>query len=144
MTDARDDELVARVRAAMSEPGDRSPDLVDMIMTGYDLTVSDALVAELVEEPELVPVRSDEDEGRFFSFTAGDVSLHFEVLESSVLGEVEPATQGKITLQQADEARTADVSESGAFEVDRVGAGPLRLLFEPEEGAAIVTEWILP
>ena len=143
MTNRNDDELLRRVRNAILREGDNSPDLVDMVMVGYDLTMTDVVVAEVLEDPASVEVRSAA-ESRFFTCVAGGVTLRFELLDDSVVGEVEPAGAGRVTLQQAGEEHSGDVTDSGAYAVDCPASGPFRLLYEPTSGTPVVTEWILP
>ena len=139
-----DARMLDELRAAVSNESDRSDELIDMIMTGYDLTMSGTRVAELIEESELVAVRSDEPGSRFWSGVIDDVRFEIEVGETSVVGSIEPAMPGRILLHQPEGLTSAEVTPSGSFEVARPSDAPFRLYFQPVEGDPIATSWILP
>jgi hypothetical protein len=139
-----DARMLDELRAAVSNDGDRSEELIDMIMTGYDLTMSGTRIAEMIEESELVAVRSDEPGPRFWTGVVDDIRFDIEVGETSVVGSIEPAMPGRILLHQPEGLTSAELTASGSFEVARPTDAPFRLYFQPVEGDPIATSWILP
>ncbi|MDH4119667.1 MAG: hypothetical protein OEW30_19975 [Acidimicrobiia bacterium] len=144
MKDPTDDEMVEELRAALTDARDGGPDMVDMIMTGYDLTVTDALVARIVEAGEPVAMRSDADGPRFVVCEGGGVTVSFEIVDGTIVGDIHPVSGTDLFLEQALGTTTVDVSTTGAFEATLPSRAPFRLRYQPIEADPIVTEWILP
>lgn len=141
-----DAQMIEELRAAVSRQEDHSDELIDMIMTGYDLTMSGARIAELIEESATaVAVRSAETaESRFWSCVVGDIRFDIEVGESLVIGSIEPAMPGRMILHQPDGLTSAVITAAGSFEVELRSDAPFRLYFQPTDGDPIATSWILP
>lgn len=137
-----------QVQRAMRRPGDESEDLVEMVMMGYDLTVSNGQIAELVDDSWVsgsVATRSDgEAEPRFLSFEVAGLRFEFEIDGDSVLGTIDPPQAGRIVLQQPGPAGESAIGRSGSFEVTLVSDSTFRLVFEPEQGDSVATGWIMP
>lgn len=141
-----DAQMIEELRAAVSREADQSDELIDMIMTGYDLTMSGARVAELIEEAaSSMATRSSETaESRFWTCVVDDIRFDIEVGESLVIGSIEPAMPGRMILHQPDGLTSAVITGAGSFEVPLGSDAPFRLYFQPTEGDPIATSWILP
>lgn len=143
-----DERLLGVLRSSLRMPGDGSEDLVEMVMTGYDLTVSSGVTAFVSEDTGvtgLAPVRSaDAAEPRFITCEAAGLTFEFEIDGSAVIGAIDPPRAGRVCLQQPDAVADTQVTRSGSFEVSLRGTSPFRLVFEAEDGETIATEWVLP
>lgn len=143
-----DERTLELIKSATTEPGDASEDLVEMVMMGYDLTVSNGPIAMIAEDTALtglVAVRAgDEGEPRFVSCEAEGVLFEFEIERSRVIGTIDPPKAGRVVLQQPQETGSCGIGRSGSFELALNGASPFRLVYESESGDTIATEWILP
>ena len=139
-----DDRVLRDLSDALSRPSDTDQDTIDMIMTGYDLTMTGARIAELIEQEELAPTRSDDEASPFYTCVVDDIRFDFEVLADTVVGSIDPPMRGRLILHQPEELATADTTESGSFEIDRPSNAPFRLHFQPDDGEPIATPWILP
>lgn len=143
MSDA-DNELFELLRTALESDTDSDEDLIDMIMTGYDLTASGARVVEAIERSELANTRSSADAPRFWTCTVDDLRFDFELAGESVVGSIVPVAAGRMILHQPDGIASVELSETGSFEVTRLSDGPFRLYYQPSEGEPVATGWILP
>lgn len=146
---AAERRTLERVRRAVERPGDGSDDVVEMVMMGYDITVAGGSIAAILEDSDLtgsVPTRSSGggEEPRFISCEAAGTRFEFEIDGSTVIGTIDPPQAGRIVLQQPEPGGASTIGRSGSFEVSLASERPFRLVFEPEHGEHIATEWILP
>ena len=143
-----DERTLEMIRRAVAEPGDASEEVVQMVMMGYDLTVSNgpiAIVAEDTALTGLVAVRAGYgEEPRFVSCQADGVLFEFEIEKSRVIGTIDPPQAGRIVLQRPEPAASCEIGRSGSFELALDGTSPFRLVYETEAGESIATEWLLP
>lgn len=139
-----DRELLEQVRASLSADSDSDDDLIDMIMTGYDLTMSGTRVAEAIEQSALAATRSDDGSPRFWTCVVDEVRFEFELADSGVIGSIEPPIRGRMILHQPEGLTSVEVTPAGGFALDRPSDAPFRLYFQPQDGDPIATAWILP
>lgn len=153
MSDWRDDlteeELLDLLQSAVEERATPADSMVDMIMTGYDITNVDAQLAELVEDvrlTELESIRADNSLVRLVSFASGDLRFEFEIRPDApeISGHLEPVMPGSLTLEQAASRQTIELGSLAEFEFSLTSTAPFRLRYQPPSGRTIVTEWILP
>jgi hypothetical protein len=147
----QDEALIEQLRIAMS--GETPPaSVTDAAKAALTWLRVDAELAELLSdsaldaEPALargaVVVRS-------VSFSAGDTIVELEVHPDgdrrTLLGQLSPAAQRKIVIQQADGAGSASAQsdELGRFRITLEQAGTVRLrIADDESDTAIETAWI--
>jgi hypothetical protein len=155
-----DDELLDEVRAALGSKLPVPDAMVELIMTGYDITNLDSHLAELVEDTllsEAAGVRSSaaalpSSETRLLTFRYGEVTIEVELgpVAPHLVGHVDDAEApdgpegGSIHLDQAGRVASADLDDLGAFELTVTSGRPFRLRYQPPSGDPVVTDWLLP
>lgn len=105
----------------------------------------DAELAELLEAGAAEPAgaRGGSSAGVLsFQVRDGSVTLDVEVRDGTVTGQLQAAGTWQLTLQTAaaDTVGSA-VDAMGRFSVNRVPAGPVRLLLRREDGRAVRSDW---
>jgi hypothetical protein len=144
----RDEETLARLRGALRRRGDDSPDIVDMVMTGYDLTMENGPIAAISEDTAvsgLAPTRAGGAvEPRFITCEANGVVFEFEIDGERIIGTIDPARSGRVVLQQDEVREEATIGRSGSYELTLSGSAPFRLVLESDDGTSVSTEWVLP
>lgn len=141
------DEFRDELRDALGYTNGVDPDLVDMILTGYDIAGLDVTVAEVTYDSfasDLVPVRA-EDMPRMLTAEGAGITIEFEIsaARSGLSGQVDPPTPGKIILDQLGNAHELELHPSGSFAFD-LNSGPFRLRLVTADGDSIATEWLEP
>lgn len=144
-----DAELIDLLRDAVEERTRPSDGMVDMIMTGYDITNADASLARLVDDSRLdqvASVRSGSSTVRLLSFSAAGIDFEFELrpTEPRIVGHIDGADGGVIHLEQVDRIESLELDELGTFEFTLHSEAPFRLRHESVDGTSTATEWILP
>ena len=140
------DRFRDELRDALGYGDEPSDDLVDMIMTGYDIVGLDVTIAPFVydssRDGDLVLVRG-EDSVRALTAEGQTVTLELEVVESErrLSGRVLPPQPGTVYLDQEVVPQAVSVDEAGAFEFN-LGTGSFRVRFDPDDGEQIATEWL--
>ena len=143
-----DEELLDTFKRSLQDtppPGN----MVDMIMTGYDITNVDARLAELVEDTavdEPVGVRSTALGARLLTCQYGDTAFEFEIGTDAphIIGHLEPPQPGRMRFEQGDGSTTIDLDDLARYEFTLTSTAPFRLVYLPPNGTPIATDWILP
>ena len=144
-----DEHSLAQLRDVLGFTDAVSAESIEMIMTGYDITNIDVLIAELVHDSDVhdtpVPVRGGDAGARMVSFAGEGVRFDFEVGDTAphIVGRITPVAPGSIALDQVGNAHEESLDESGTFEFTITTGTPYRLRFTPEGGPSIATEWLI-
>ena len=144
-----DARLVAQLREAFGFDEQPSPEVIEMIMTGFDIVNIDVLIAELVHDSaihdEPIPVRGGDAGARMVSFAGEGIRFDFEIGDDDpqIVGRLTPASPGSIALDQVGNRQEELLDESGTFEFTITPGSPYRLRFMPESGPSIATEWLI-
>lgn len=148
MTPSDDDAILRQLKREVDDRLRPSTSMVEMIMTGYDITNLDAHLAELVADMglEAAEVRSSERQPRLITCSTGLVTFEFEVQSASphVIGHLDAPGPGSLAIDQAGHSEQQDLDELAAFEFSLPTLAPFRLRFQPSTGLPTVTDWILP
>ena len=144
-----DEELLDQLRSAQDRQLPVPENMIDLIMTGYDISNIDAAVAALVEDASLAEagaVRDDDSDLRLLSFEHADLSIECEVrgVDRRVLGHVDAGGPGSLHLDDVEGSETTALDELGGFEFVLRSSRAFRLRWEPEDGGTVVTEWVVP
>ena len=144
-----DEELLDKLRRSFVEDTPTPDNMVDMIMTGYDITNIDAHVAELTEDTavdEPVGVRSAALGARLMTFEHGDLAIEFEIGPEApqIVGHLEPPRPGRIRFEQPPQSETVELDGMARYQFTLATTTPFRLLYLPPAGTPIATAWILP
>jgi hypothetical protein len=143
-----DDELVARLSAALDEHDPVPDDAIATARAALQLGRADVELAELVRDTlaatgELA-MRSDAlIEARALEFVAGGYRLDVELVDDGgvVLGQIDPADAARVALETEAGAQETEADLLGRFRF--TGArGPLRLRITTTSGQVVLTPWI--
>jgi hypothetical protein len=148
MTDD-DDELLARLRSAAAGNDPPPALLVDHARVALSLRRLDAELAALVMDSELVEpgvTRAAGNEPRLLLFEAGGVSLELQVEPEwdgiSLRGLVSGAG-GEAVVHLGEQRRSAPIDADGWFTLSGLPGGTIRVELRRDDGAAVVTGWVL-
>ena len=108
----------------------------------------DAELAELTydsqdERRAPAAVRSETAPIRAITFTSARLRVELEITEGSVLGQVIPSRAGILEIHTKAGISTAEVDEIGCFAVNPVPVTPFRLRYRTQDGADVLTGWIM-
>jgi hypothetical protein len=148
MTDD-DEELLARLRSAAADI-DPPPALVfENARAALSVRRMDAELAALVMDSELAEpgvTRAAGDEPRLLLFEASSVSLELEVEpvrdRISLRGLVSGA-DGEAVVQFGGQRQSAPIDADGWFTVTGLPGGAIRVELRGQDGAMVVTGWVL-
>ncbi len=143
------EELAVALRTGV-EPNGPDRDRVAMLMTGYDLVMTDTIEAALAHDSataELAAVRSGETAERLLTYVAyGGLEIEFEVFGGRVTGHVEPVSGGQILLEQPGNAEravySAEPDVTGSFEFVLRSPTTFRLRYVDDDGSSVATGWL--
>jgi hypothetical protein len=75
-------------------------------------------------------------------FSLDGTSIDVDVLTDSLVGQISPATSGRIVLEtRSGQSSAAEVDESGMFTIVLTRPAEIRLRVEPTDRRPFVTEW---
>lgn len=145
-----DDRLEARLRRLADEADGPPDDVRAAALAALTTRTLDAELADLVadswRDAEATLTRSVTADVRMLAFDCGDVTVEIDVetdaatrtcrVTGLVVGDVVEAV-----LVRGD-ARTPVALEGGAFAVDDVPVGPLRLELVRPDGSRVTTAWV--
>lgn len=150
--DARDLALLDELRAIAGRADPVPPAAILAARSAIAWRTMDAELAELtydsVLDDSLAAVRTSETT-RLVTFEAGDAQIEVQVAtlaeKRRLVGQVVPPRGGSLEVNARDTVRLeTTVDELGRFAIEAVPAGPIRLLFRPDDGGADVrTDWLL-
>lgn len=142
-----DDDLFEDLRAAYKEMGPVPPEVIAAGKAAFELRTLDLELALLTydsqRDPELAGAfRANELAVRRLVFSLDGTSIDIDVLADSIVGQISPATSGRIVVETRDgRSALAEVDESGMFTVALVRPAEIRLRVEPSDRRAFATEW---
>ena len=151
MTDAwmdDDDELLAEIGSVLHDADSVPPEVLEAAKSAYTWRTVDmelaALVYEAAVQPdELVTVRSTNSAEQTLMFRVDDRSLELESTPDSLMGQIDPPSEGELIVEWADgKTANAPIDELGWFTIRPKPPGTLRLRCLPTDGRAFVTEWM--
>ncbi|MDT5038518.1 MAG: hypothetical protein QOE03_3703 [Micromonosporaceae bacterium] len=145
-----DDELLRALGGALRAGQEVPQRFVEMGRAAYTWHDIDAELATLTfdsataaHERMLATTRAEPAALRSLTFAAGRLSLHLEVTNDALHGQVVPAQPGEIELRPADGPPTSiEVDEVGWFVVRPVPTGTFRLRCQTTSGTLVITDWI--
>jgi hypothetical protein len=88
-------------------------------------------------------VRSEAASIRALTFTSARLSIQLEVASDSLLGQIIPPRGGTLEIRTTDGVTSSPVDEIGCFAVAPIPASPFRLRCRTEDGADVLTGWII-
>lgn len=142
------DPLEETLRDAFGYRDAPDPEIVEMIMTGYDIAGMDVVAAELIHDSALfaggVAVRDAEPEVRTITAEGGGVRFEFEIRPEAphVVGRLIPPSSGEIHLDQLGNLQVQALDASAGFEFTLLPGSPFRLRFVADGGATTATGWV--
>ncbi len=145
-----DDELLELLKSAQEESLAIPPTMMDLIMTGYDITNVDTAVAALVEDTSLAgagAVRDDGSDIRLLAFEHDGFQVEFELRgqDGRLLGHIDAEDPGLLHLHQlGHDEMPVTLDQLSGFEITLTSGKPFRLRWQPELGDAVVTDWLIP
>jgi hypothetical protein len=150
--DARDLGLLDELRAIAGRADPVPQAAILAARSAIAWRTMDAELAELtydsVLDDSVAAVRSGETT-RLVTFEAGDAQIEIQVATAGdkrrLVGQVVPTRRGALEVHAGEAVRLeTTVDALGRFAVEAVPAGPIRLLFRPDDGGADVrTDWLL-
>ena len=141
---AGDEELLAALGEALAEEDAVPRRVSEAGKALFSLYSLDAELAALESGDKLLAgVRSASPGARELDFTLGNLTIHVELTDRQVSGQVVPPQPGEVDVQtQGDRPRRVAVDELGWFAVAPPPRGEFRLLFLGADGLRAVTDWI--
>jgi hypothetical protein len=142
-----DDELFTALRDALGARQAVPEEFVEAAKSAFTWHGIDAELAQLTYDstrsPEPAATRSEAASVRALTFTSARLSIELEVTGDSLLGQVVPAQQATVDVQnQAGDSRSLSSDEIGCFAVQPLPSGPFRLRCQAAGGIDVVTGWI--
>lgn len=139
-----DDQLLTALGDALRTAEEVPQKFIDAGKAVYGSTDLDVELAALVQDSATQPVpaatRAEPAAVRTLTFATARRSIHIEVADDALHGQVVPAEPGEIELEPA--ARVFAVDEVGWFVVQPVPTGSFRLRYRAAAGATVVTDWV--
>jgi hypothetical protein len=142
-----DDRLLEDLRAVFRETGPVPPEVITAGKAAFELRTLDLELALLTYDSEGDPELADAFRGnglavRRMVFSLDGTSIDVDVLADSLVGQISPATSGRIVLETRDgQSTAADVDVSGMFTLALTRPAEIRLRVEPIDRRPFVTEW---
>jgi hypothetical protein len=143
-----DEQLLAELKESLQAQRAVPPEFVEAGKSAYAWRNIDAELARLtydsVRDTERTPsLRSEMASIRALTFTSAHVIIELEVSEESLLGQVIPAREGTIEIQnQGGAVATVPVDRLGWFPIHPIPASPFRLQYHTTDGTNVLTGWI--
>ncbi len=140
-----DDELLASLRDALHE---MPAAIVDAGKAVFTWRTVDAELAALVHDSaagrrELTTTRAERARVRELTFASPSMTVHVQVSEDALHGQVVPPRSGAVEVHHAAEvSATSAIDDEGWFSVSPVPAGPFRLLWTMTAGTKATTDWL--
>lgn len=150
-TDWNDDEqLIADLGAALRAEREVPARLLEIGKAAFAWRTVDGELAELTfdstapgGQEAMAGTRAEPATFRAMTFTAHELSIELEVVPDAVMGQVVPPRPGEIEVHLRDgTAGTFTVDDVGWFVIRPRPAGPVRFRVRPEDGGAVLTEWV--
>jgi hypothetical protein len=139
-----DDQLLTALGDALRGAEEVPRQFIEAGKAVYGSSTLDIELAALVEDsatrPLLAGTRAESAAVRTLTFATGRLSIHIEVTNDALHGQVVPAEPGEIELEPADQVFAVD--EVGWFVVQPVPTGSFRLRYRTDAGATVVTDWV--
>ena len=147
MTDYTDDQLMAKLQAALQAGLPNPPDVTATAEMTFAWRTIDADLAALSYDSSMeeLTVRSGGNV-RTLSFELdGDVriDLRIDAERTRIIGQVEPAGEGVAELIHRDGVEVAEVDDFGVFVFEAIAAGPVSVRVKVGD-RSVRTEWFLP
>jgi hypothetical protein len=139
-----DDEMLDLVRSAMAEA--TVPDAVlTAARAAFELRTLDAELAALIydsrtDEHLLAGTRAAEAP-RVLVFRTGEATLEVEFADGRLLGQIDPAAGGTVSLVSPQGRLEAEVDDSGCFSIAGDFTGMIRVCLHNGGEPKLVTEW---
>ena len=150
MEDSTHDDaaLLAELRAALDQH-DVVPDAVTAAAkAAFAWRTIDAELAELsydslLDDKELVGVRSSGAAARQLTFEGEALTVEVEVGNGRIIGQLVPAQPGEVEVRHPGGCITVTADALGRFLADDVPRGPVSLRCVTGAATATVTDWII-
>jgi len=149
MLDDRDDEqLMAALKESLDQYRSVPPEFIGAGKNAFAWHNIDAEIAQLTydstcHQDTVASMRSETASIRALTFTSAALTIELEVSENSLLGQVIPARDGTVKVQnRAGEIAAIPPDELGCFTVCPIPDSPFRLYWQASNSPGVVTGWI--
>ncbi|MEU8261978.1 hypothetical protein AB0C02_15310 [Micromonospora sp. NPDC048999] len=146
---AGDDALTAELGAALWNAGPVPEEFLAAAHAAFAWRNVDThlALAELTfdsaSDAELAGLTRSAGSARTLSFRSGPIVLDIEVTDAGIVGQLSPATGGRVSAQTASGTYDeAPVDAVGFFSLDAPPPGPVRLRARTDE-YTVATTWVL-
>jgi hypothetical protein len=143
-----DEQLLSELRTAVADQDPVPDSVVAAARDAFAWRTLDADLAalsydSLLDEKELVGVRSDGDAARLLTFESAQLTVEVEVGAGRIVGQLVPPQPGEVEVRHAGGSTTVAADAVGRFVANDVPAGPISLRCRTTDATAVVTDWIV-
>lgn len=144
-SDLDDDALLARLASVTRRVDPVPAGVAAAARDSFDWRDLDRELAELVFDSavdrDLAGVRSDDD-SRQLTFEGAGLAVEMEVSAGrGLVGQIVPPQPGRVEIRHRRATQVVHADHLGRFSGELGAGGPVSLVFRPEAGTAVSTDW---